>query len=89
MISPGEHKDVLEVQPQKKAAWCVVWKRNGTAEFRDCLMSFGISDSPEQAMEKVLRKLRGDSKFALLMGDGIFYPIPTHMGVLNKKVAGV
>jgi hypothetical protein len=52
-------------------------------------MSFGISDSPEQAMEKVLRKLRGDSKFALLMGDGIFYPIPTHMGVLNKKVAGV
>lgn len=93
MTSPGlvtsEQKEVLEVQPQKKPAWCVIWKKNGSAEFRDCLLSFGISDTPEEAMEKTFLKLRGDTKYALLMGDGIFYPIPIHLGVLNKKVPGV
>lgn len=67
-------------------AWTVVWKKNHTGIFMDCAMTFGFSESCEEAMRKVAHVLRhGRSnppttahEFRRQFADGIFLPLAIH-----------
>lgn len=68
--------------------WAVIWKEADTSCFRDFLLTFGLSVSAEQALEKVLARLEGDPVFRRRHSGGTFYPVPLHMSVENPRRPG-
>lgn len=79
------HDGLVEYSDLNKNTWVVVWKADGTAEFRDCLISFGLTNSPELAMQKVEEKLKSDPFWAKRFAGGVFYPMAAHWGVPGPK----
>jgi len=71
----------------KYGAWAIVWKRYGgsSIDFRDCLLSFGFSKTPEEAIDRVLVKLDADPYWARQWQGGVFHPILISAGVKVPK----
>lgn len=66
---------------ERAGAWCVIWKRYGSSEFKDLLLSFGFSESYEEAVEKVVAKLDADPFWARRWRGGVFHPVLISAGV--------
>ncbi len=85
MTNRTTHDGLVEYSDLNKNTWAVIWKEDAEVNYRDCLISFGLSPSPELAMQKVEEKLKFNPLWGKKFAGGVFYPIAVHWGVPGPK----
>lgn len=68
-----------------KPAWAIIWKQDATAVMRDCLLSFGMASTIEEALSRVERKLAADPYFRRDFSGGVFYAVAVHHGLPVRR----
>lgn len=68
-----------------KPAWAIIWKQDATSVMRDCLLSFGMAPTIEEALARVAAKLAADPYFRRDFAGGVFYAVAVHNGLPVRR----
>lgn len=69
----GYRHYLVDSDNDTRMRYVVEYKKDGQPHSTSCIRTFGVFDSPEQALEAVARKLSGDPFFRQKFSGGTFY----------------